>query len=57
MSKSKIKKESKDNIIKNRRNLFKLEKENKAIQDKIFSDTRNLFELENKDYLQTDQSQ
>ena len=57
MSKSKIKKESKNNIIKNRRNLFKLEKENKAIQDKIFSDTRNLFELENKDYLQTDQSQ
>ena len=32
------------------RNLFKLEKENKAIKDKIISDIINHFELENEDY-------
>ena len=46
----KIKKESKDDIIKNIRNLFKLKKVNKAIEDKIISDIRNLFERENEYY-------
>ena len=48
--KPKIKKESKDHIIKNIRNHFNLEKENKLIKDKIISDIRNLLELENEDY-------
>ena len=48
--KPKIKKESKDHIIKSIRNHFNLEKENKVIKDKIISDIRNLLELENQDY-------
>ena len=50
LSKPKIEKEWKDDIIKNIRNIFKLKKESKAIKDKIVSDIRNLFELEIKDY-------
>ena len=50
MSKSKIQEESKDDIIKNIRNIFKLKKGNKAIKIKIISYIRNLFELENKGY-------
>ena len=34
LNKPKAQKESKDDIIKNIRNLFKLQKENKAIKDK-----------------------
>ena len=34
LSKPKAQKESKDDMIKNIRNLFKLQKENKAIKDK-----------------------
>ena len=34
LNKPKTQKESKDDIIKNIRNLFKLQKENKAIKDK-----------------------
>ena len=48
--KPKIKKESKYHIIKNIRNHFNLEKENKVIKDKIINDIRNLLELENEDY-------
>ena len=47
-SKSKIQEESKDNIIKNIKNTFKLKKENKT--DKIIGYLRNLFELEIEDY-------
>ena len=45
--KPKIKKESKDHVMKNIRNHFNLEKENKVIKDKIISD---ILELENEDY-------
>ena len=38
-----------DNIIKDIRNLFKLEKNN-AIKDKIITDIRTLFESEKEDY-------
>ena len=41
-------KEIEEKIIKNKRKLFKLEKENKAIRTKIFRDTRNLFEQKYK---------
>ena len=34
LNKPKVQKESKDDMIKNIRNLFKLQKENKAIKDK-----------------------
>ena len=47
-SKSKIQEESKDNIIKNIKNTFKLKKENKT--DKIIGYLRNLFELDTEDY-------
>ena len=48
----KLKKEKlpKDAIIKNIRNLLKLEKENKPIKDKIIHNITNIFELENEDY-------
>ena len=49
LSKSKLQEESKDDIIKFLRNLFKLKKENKEITDKTNGDIRNLFELENED--------
>ena len=35
---------NKDNIIKNIRNLFRLEKETKAINDRILRDIKNRFE-------------
>ena len=42
-----------DNITKNVRIHFKLEKENKAIKNKIIRDITNLFELEGDHYKQT----
>ena len=47
--KTKIKKTG-DSIIKNIRNRFMLEKENKAIKNRIIKDNRNLFEQEDKYY-------
>ena len=46
LSKPKMQEESKDNIIKNIRNIFKVAKENNAIKENIES----FFELENKVY-------
>ena len=46
LSKPKIQEESKDNIIKNIRNTFKVTKDNNAIKENIES----FFELENKVY-------
>ena len=46
LSKPKIQEESKGNIIKNIRNIFKVAKENNAIKENIES----FFELENKVY-------
>lgn len=40
----KIQKESQDKIIKNIRNLIKLEKENEATKDRIIRDFKTLFE-------------
>ena len=37
------------NIIKDIRNIFRLEKENKAIKDRIFRDNKNLFEHKEKE--------
>ena len=53
LSKPKTQEESKDDIIKNIRNLFKLKKEIKPFKAKRINDIRNLFELENKDYYKT----
>ena len=39
-----------ENIIKDIRNLFRLEKETKAIKDRILIDITNLFEHENENY-------
>ena len=50
-SKSKIKKQSEEeNIIKNKRNLFKLKEENEVRKDKIIRDIRTLFEHQEEDY-------
>ena len=38
------------NIIKNIRNLFRLEKGTKAIKDRIIRDIKNPFEYEEEDY-------
>ena len=46
LSKPKMQEESKDNIIKNIRNIFKVAKENNAIKENIES----FFESENKVY-------
>ena len=35
-----------ENIIEDIRNIFRLEKETKAIKDRIFRDIKNLFEHE-----------
>ena len=40
----------KENMIKVVRNLFRLEKENKAIKDKTLRDIKNLFEHEEEHY-------
>ena len=42
----KLKKETIDTIIKDIRNLFRLEKENKAIKDRMLRDIRSVFRLE-----------
>ena len=34
----------------NRRNLFRLRKENEAMKDRIITDIRNLFDQEREDY-------
>ena len=34
----------------NRRNLFRLRKENEAMEDRIITDIRNLFDQEREDY-------
>ena len=39
-----------ENIIDDVKNLFRLEKEIKAIKDRILRDIRNLFEYEERDY-------
>ena len=39
-----------ENIIKDIRNLFRLQKETKSIKDRIIRDIRNLFEHEEEDY-------
>ena len=39
-----------ENIIEDVKNLFRLEKEIKAIKDRILRDIRNLFEYEERDY-------
>ena len=39
-----------ENIIKNIRNLFRLEKETKAIKDKMARDYKNLYQHEEKNY-------
>ena len=44
------KKRSEENIIKNIRNFFKLEKENETIKDRIIRDIRILFEQEDDYY-------
>ena len=44
------KKKSKETIIKNIRNPFKLKKENEAIKDRIVREIKTLFEQEEKDY-------
>ena len=44
------KKQSEENLIKSKRNLFKLEKENKAIKDRLIRDIRKHFEQEEKKY-------
>ena len=38
------------NIIKDIRNVFRLEKENKDIKDRIIRDIENLFEYQEEDY-------
>ena len=44
------KKQCEENIIKNIRDHFKLEKENEAIKDRTIRDTRTLFEQEDDYY-------
>ena len=39
-----------ENIVKDIRNLFKLEKKTKAIKNRMLRDIENLFEHEEKDY-------
>lgn len=46
----KWKNETKGDIIKNKRNLFTLEKETKPIKDKIINDIKNHFEQEKSYY-------
>ena len=38
-----------ENIIKDIRNLFRLEKETKAIKDRVLRDIKNLFEFEEEE--------
>ena len=47
--KFRLKKEIDNNTIKDIRNLFRLEKENKAIKDRIIRDIRNLVEHEEEE--------
>ena len=42
--KLKMQKNSEDNIIKNIRNIFRLEKENTGIKDRVIRDIKKLFE-------------
>ena len=42
--KTKNQKQSKDSIIKDERNLFRLKEENKAIKDRIIRDIKNFFQ-------------
>ena len=44
----KLKKKSIDTTIKDRENLFKLDKENRAFKDRILRDIRYAFRLENE---------
>ena len=37
-------------IVKDIRNLFRLEKETKVVKDRILRDAKNLFELEEENY-------
>ena len=45
-----------ENIIKDIRNLFRQEKETKAIKDRILRDIKNLFEHEEESYCKTSKS-
>ena len=49
-SKSKIQKQSEDNIIKSGRNRFKLKKENKGTKERIIRNIKILFEQQEEDY-------
>ena len=49
-TKLKKRKQSENNVIKNIRDLFKLEKENKAKKDRIIWDIMALFEQQEEDY-------
>ena len=51
-----MKKKSKNGMIKNTKNLFKIKKESKAIKDKIISDIRHFLELEKWRLLQANKS-
>ena len=42
--KTKNQKQSKDSIIKDERNLFRLKEENEAIKDRIIRDIKNFFQ-------------
>ena len=42
-----------ENVIKDIRNLFRLEKETKGIENRIFRDIKNLFEYEEANYYKT----
>ena len=44
------KKSEEENMIKNIRNLFKLEKENQAIKDKTMRDIKTFFEQQKAEY-------
>ena len=44
----KLKKDTTDTTIKDIRNLFRLQKENKAIKQRILRGIRNIFRLEKK---------
>ena len=46
----KVTQQSKDKVIKDARNPFRLKKENEAIKDRIIKDIKNLFELEENYY-------
>ena len=50
-SKLRLQKQSEEeNIVKNKRNLFKLYKENEAIKDTIIRDIKTLFKQQEEDY-------